>query len=239
MPFAPFHELCPTVAKAETRTVTLLESRQGIPAGDYGFVEMFCDEENCDCRRVFFMVMSSVRKDVEAVIAWGWEDEAFYKRWLGMNDPAMAAEMRRPCLNLGSPQSKIAPALLDLAQAVLLSDPAYVDRIKRHYALFRAKVDEGAGIKAPRKKKSRKGGRWRSSRAERSTDPGLDRRRHAGTAGVSAVGGAVDELAGPGSAGVWRGDGGRELAIDGWHLDVARSPDRATRLATGVPAIQQ
>jgi hypothetical protein len=164
MPFAPFHELCPTIAKEETRTVTLLAPRPGLPAGDYTFIEMFCNEENCDCRRVFFTVMSSVRKDVEAVIAWGWEGEAFYKRWLGMNDPALAAEMRGPCLNLGSPQSKAAPALLELAQTVLLADPAYVDRIKRHYALFRAKVDESAAIKKPRNKKSRKGGRWRSSR---------------------------------------------------------------------------
>jgi hypothetical protein len=164
MPFAPFHELCPAVAKAETRTVTLLEPRLGIPVGDYSFLEMFCNEENCDCRRVFRMVISSVRKDVEAVIAWGWEDESFYKRWLGMNDPAMIAEMRGPCLNVGSPQSNVAPALLELAQTVLLADPAYVDRIKRHYALFRAKVDESAGVETPRIKKSRKGGRWRSFR---------------------------------------------------------------------------
>jgi hypothetical protein len=164
MPFAPFYELCPTVAKEETRTIILLAPKMGIPAGEYGFVEMYCNEENCDCRRVFFTVMSSVRQDVEAVIAWGWEDEAYYKRWLGMNDPEMAVEMRGPCLNLGSPQSKIAPALLELARTHLLADPAYVDRIKRHYALFRAKVDGGGAVQKPPKKSARKRGRWRSSR---------------------------------------------------------------------------
>ncbi len=164
MPFALFHDLCPTVAEQETRTITLLVPKAGIPPGGYAFVEMFCDEKNCDCRRVFFTVISSVRQNVEAVIAWGWEDETFYKRWLGMNDSEMAIEMRGPCLNLGSPQSKIAPALLELARTHLLADPEYVDRIKRHYALFRAKVDEGATIRTPQKKPARKRGRRKTLR---------------------------------------------------------------------------
>jgi len=38
-------------------------------------------------------------------------------------------------------QSALAPALLALANAVLLSSPEYVERIKRHYTLFRGKID--------------------------------------------------------------------------------------------------
>src|SRR5258708_31547024 len=84
MPFAPFYDLCPAVAQRETRTVSVMPAAKlGLPAGDYQFIEMFCDEPKCDCRRVFFSVYSSRTNQVEAVIAWGWEDQAFYKKWLG------------------------------------------------------------------------------------------------------------------------------------------------------------
>jgi hypothetical protein len=49
-------------------------------------------------------------------------------------------EMQGPILNLASPQSENAEALLELAQKFLLGDPVYVKRIKRHYALFRSKI---------------------------------------------------------------------------------------------------
>ena len=145
MPFAPLYELCPDVAKRETRAITVTPAaNSGLPAGDYGFVEMYCNEPKCDCRRVFFSVLSSNTNQIEAVIAWGWEDVAFYKRWLGGLDPKMARDMQGPVLNFGSPQSKFAGALLDLARRTLLNDPTYVERIKTHYALFRSKVDGGA-----------------------------------------------------------------------------------------------
>jgi hypothetical protein len=100
---------------------------------------------------VFFSVFGP-NGQIQAVIAWGWEDQAFYKRWLGDPDPSMAREMQGPILNLASPQSEHAEVLLELARRVLLVDPAYVARIKRHYALFRSEVD-GRG------KKNRKGAR--------------------------------------------------------------------------------
>lgn len=162
MPFVLFHDLCPTIAEAETRTLTLPTPQKGIPAGSYAFLEMFCDEVICDCRRVMFMVMSASR-NVEAVIAWGWENVDFYDEWLGRIDPAIAAEMKGPCLNLGSPQSKIAPALLDLVNQVLLADAAYVDRVKRHYALFRSKIGRPTG----KKKSSKEAARERRQRWKR------------------------------------------------------------------------
>ena len=151
MPFALLYELCPTVAEQETRCITVMpNSPFGIPYGDYHFAEMFCNEEGCDCRRVFFMVLSPVDKTVLAIIAWGWEGPEFYKRWMGDDDPVMIREMQGPNLNLGSAQSEYAEALLKLAQQFLLNDPAYVDRVKRHYALFRSIVD------APRKQGPKK-----------------------------------------------------------------------------------
>src|SRR5438128_8078528 len=67
MPYAPFHKLCPEIASRETRTVTVLpHASLGLEPADYEFVEMYCDEPGCDCRRVMFSVLSSARQRVEA-----------------------------------------------------------------------------------------------------------------------------------------------------------------------------
>jgi hypothetical protein len=76
--YVPFHFRFPELAERETRNIkTFSEIISGLPADDYGFVELFCDEPGCDCRRVFFSVFSERRKEMEAVIAYGWESRKF------------------------------------------------------------------------------------------------------------------------------------------------------------------
>jgi hypothetical protein len=71
------------------------------------------------------------------------------------NDPHIISELKGPALNLGSPQSDLAPALLDLVRNVLLRDNAYIDRIKRHYSMFRAKIDGSGKTKGGRSNKKK------------------------------------------------------------------------------------
>jgi len=148
MPFVAFPKLCLETAERETRTIILRGASAGLPAGSYEFLEMFCDESGCDCRRVMFSVFCSTTTAMEAVIAWGWESLEFYERWLGLDDPDLAREMKGPILNLASPQSRKAPAILKLAANLLLTDAAYVARLKRHYAMFREKIDRAARSKS-------------------------------------------------------------------------------------------
>jgi hypothetical protein len=85
---------------------------------------------------------------VLAVISWGWEPLAFYRRWGNFPKTAKDAKgMKGPALAPMNRQSDLAPALLELAKNVLLSSPEYVERIKRHYALFRATIDGRKGDK--------------------------------------------------------------------------------------------
>ncbi len=155
MPYDLFYSRCPEIAKRETRTITLLgKSQFGLPPGDYSFLEMYCDEPACDCRRVFFYVVSSRREDPEAVIAYGWESRKFYVRWMGDDDPLVTEQLCGPALNLGSPQSALAPAILDMFSHVLLKDSAFVERLKVHYKLFRDKID-GRHAATPSKKERR------------------------------------------------------------------------------------
>jgi hypothetical protein len=156
MAFAPFFGLFPDIARRETRIITIKPGAPlGLPAGDYGWLEMYCDEAGCDCRRVFFMVVCTQRKETDAVIAWGWEDRAFYAGWLGRDDAGTIDELQGPILNVASPQSSNAPALLDLARTVLLADADYVARIKRHYAMFREKIEAGGEEKSAKSDKKK------------------------------------------------------------------------------------
>ena len=142
MPYSPFYNRFPKIAKLETRAVTVIDpSAWNLPPASYYFHEMFCDEPGCDCRRVFFCVVSSLRQDIQAVIAWGWEDITFYAKWMGKNDPHIIKDLKGPALNLASPQSNLAPALLNLLRKVLLPDTTFIERIKRHYDMFRETVD--------------------------------------------------------------------------------------------------
>ncbi len=158
MPYVGFHDHFPEIARRETRTVTLLASSPfKLPAGEYALLEMYCDEPECDCRRVFFYVVSSRSKSAEAVVAYGWEPAEFYAKWAHEDDPEVVHQVKGPILNLASPQSGHAPEILRLIEEVVLQDPQYVGRLRAHYDLFRRRID-GDKNSAERSPK-REGGR--------------------------------------------------------------------------------
>jgi len=154
MPFVPFDEYFPEIAAREIRTLTVPPGDPlGLPAGEYGFLELYCNDRKCDCRRVVFCVIAKNGMSVQAFIGWGWEDVEFYRRWLRDGSLAEAMEAKGPALNIGSPRTPIGPALVELVREELLADPAYVERIKRHYEMVRAEVDRPrkSGKRRPKK----------------------------------------------------------------------------------------
>jgi len=172
MPFRPFGDLFPDLAERETRTIFVMDGQDwGVPPGEYAFLEMFCDEPGCDCRRVFFTVMASFGKRPETVIAYGWESREFYANWMSMPDPRVIDELQGPVLNMGSPHSELAPDILAMAEDLLLSDDSYVERVKRHYRMFRDEIDnkpsleERRMIRMERKKEAKREKRRRKRRA--------------------------------------------------------------------------
>ena len=144
MPFEPLNSRLPDIAEAETRMIAVLEGggwAAGLPPADYLFLEMFCNERGCDCRRVMFTVFSVATQQAEAVIAYGWESAAFYRKWLRGGPEEEIATLQGPVLNEGSPQGPHADALLELFIDVLLPQTDYIERVKRHYKQFRATVE--------------------------------------------------------------------------------------------------
>lgn len=139
MPMIPFMQRFPELAAREMRAVTV-SGRTDIPDGEYGFLELFCDEPGCDCRRVMIDVL---RADTElnkiwATINYGWESLAFYKKWGGSS--VTAAESKGPFLDPLNPQTPYSPALLHLFR-LSLESPDYATRLQTHYTFFRQSVD--------------------------------------------------------------------------------------------------
>ena len=79
-------------------------------------------------------------------------------------------EMKGPNLDTLNPQTRYSPALLNLFR-FLIHSPDYVERLKRHYQMFRDSVERGHG---PRD--SLKTNRI-ENRRQRLRDP-MRRRRH-------------------------------------------------------------
>jgi len=161
MPYVPFHKYFPKIAEKETRSFTVFGDSE-LTAGNYGLAEMYCDEPGCDCRRVFFSVVSSSTERIEAVIAYGWESSRFYAKWMGDNAPQIIKDLRGPVLNLASPQSSRAPATLKFVKNVVLQDKAYIQRLKSHYKMFKDYIENKQKTKTAKNK--RKGITSRSRR---------------------------------------------------------------------------
>ena len=140
MPMIPFVEKFPELGVRETRSVRSM-GRDDLPDGEYAFVELYCNEPGCDCRRVTIDVLRPETgwNKIWATISYGWESVAFYRQWGGRHsDPV---EMKGPVLDTLNPQSRYSAVLLDLFR-LLIESPEYVQRLEGHYRMFRAVVDK-------------------------------------------------------------------------------------------------
>ncbi|MFN0121931.1 MAG: hypothetical protein ACKV2V_15665 [Blastocatellia bacterium] len=138
MPMTPFVMRFRELGEAETR-VLYARGMPDLPDGDYAFSESYCDEPGCDCRRVIINVISSPANPGHwATINYGWESVDFYTRWL-RGDKTLAAQCKGPELDPLNRQTKYAPVFLEIFESVL-KDPLYVERLKRHYQLFKSTV---------------------------------------------------------------------------------------------------
>ena len=155
MDMIPLVKLLPEIAVEETRTV-FLRSHQNIPDGEYAFLELYCDDKNCDCRRVAINVISQNSPRIWASLSYGWESLDFYHQWSGDVDDDM--DPRGPYLDPLNPQSSFSEDFLLLFKRVI-EDQKYVDRLKTHYQLFKSALKNQKPSNILNLKQKRK--RWR------------------------------------------------------------------------------
>jgi hypothetical protein len=144
----PFHSLLPEVAQQEVRCVHLGSSpdaptESALPADEYAYLEYYCDDLNCDCRRVLLQVISKGQSGkIFASISYGWEKESFYRKRMPWN-PDLARDTVRGELDPLNEQSEFADDFLDLFKRFVLDEP-YRLRLRRHYRMFRDEVEKRA-----------------------------------------------------------------------------------------------
>lgn len=117
----PFFQRFPLLAARETRWLTVT-GRKELPDGTYGFIELYCDEPHCDCRRVMVVVLrpETGTDKLWATINYGWESVEFYQQWAGA--PAWdRALWQGPFLDPLGTQTQYSPVLLDLFNLLLQS----------------------------------------------------------------------------------------------------------------------
>lgn len=143
MNFESFGSICPDIALTETWRFTLLKEQQGLKAGHYCFMEYYCTETGCDCRRVWLRVKlfpawppGGCLGTHVATIGYGWERPEFYVEW-SHGEPT-AGELAGARLEPMQVQSDHAEAALTMTKSVILSSLGNLLRIRQHYAAFRA-----------------------------------------------------------------------------------------------------
>lgn len=122
----PFAERFSDIARLETRTAIVGPDDTELPEDDYIFVEHYCADPSCDCRRVLSAVLSARQCAQVATIS-----HAFA--------PPSTDDMEedQTFLDPLNPQSNLSPALLALFEEVVLGDAAYCRRLERHYDLMK------------------------------------------------------------------------------------------------------
>jgi len=130
MSYVPYVQVVGQRGFEETRWV-LIRKDAHLPDGDYGFLELYCSDPKCDCRRVLIHVIREDTADqVWATISYGFASPGFYGTWVG--DPSIAAQLAGASLEPIGPQSSYAPALLEVFGS-LIEAPEYTARLERHY----------------------------------------------------------------------------------------------------------
>ena len=120
----PFDHLFPEIAHKETRSLTL-NGLGEFPNSDYGLLESYCPDPNCDCQRVMLNIVSRREQKQVATISYGFD---------------RSAEDAGPYLDPFNPQSPYAEPLMKVIAGHLETYRAYVLRLKAHYALVKAAV---------------------------------------------------------------------------------------------------
>jgi hypothetical protein len=131
MYFISLASALPEIGKAETRSIHVFQDPK-VPDGSYAFIEFYCIDPECDCQLVRFVVLRDDGQ-VHASISYGWNSKTFYDKAFSSCDHNFPG----PDFAILQPQGPYAEGLLDLCKTALLSDKAYIERLKRHNGLFK------------------------------------------------------------------------------------------------------
>ena len=125
-----FHLLFPDEAENECRTVIPV-GRADLPDRTFAFLEAYCADPECDCRRVMLNVIDAETHNQVATLNYAFEPpkSPFEDEGQIFLDPL-------------NPQTAISPAFLELTADMMTRDRGYHERLVRHYTMWKSAVDD-------------------------------------------------------------------------------------------------
>src|SRR5690606_34206682 len=115
----------------------ILAKDPDLPDGEYNFLDTYCTDPTCDCRRTIILVMHG--SQLVSRVNFGWESPEFYLRWLGSTaDRDLAEEMSGPSIDFMSPDRVSREGMLRLMNHLL--DDQWISRIKDNYRQIRSTI---------------------------------------------------------------------------------------------------
>ncbi|MEA3476681.1 MAG: hypothetical protein U9R60_00750 [Bacteroidota bacterium] len=113
----------------QVRSVRIAQSPQ-LPDGEYSFIDMYCSDPSCDCRKAMIQVMHNGR--LVSILNYGWEPAVFYKKWMGSSvEDNPFPSMNGVSIDITSPNLVSEEGVLGLFNALL--NDMWIAKFKRHY----------------------------------------------------------------------------------------------------------
>jgi len=130
MSMIEFRHLYPEVAREESLAITPVGG-SGLPERPLLFLESYCAEARCDCRRVLLSVVDAERREQVATLNYSFEPPVGRDEDLGQLflDPI-------------NPQSEFSDLLREFLEHHLAFDPTYRERLMRHYTMWKAVIGD-------------------------------------------------------------------------------------------------
>ncbi len=152
MIFSSFFEEFPELVESEFRNIFVLDNgvHKYIPPGNYAFLELFCPDLDCDCRKVIINIVSVNPTKAWAALNYAWEPEEYYKTWWGTSHEHYRQMSGVTC----DPPTKnpLKNEFLAVFQDILKQDKNYAGRLEKHYVMFKERMRDKASKKSITKK---------------------------------------------------------------------------------------
>lgn len=133
--FVPAGEI---IGKAHRVRTVGLRKNPHLPDGDYTFLDTYCVDPKCDCRKTMIQVMHNGIH--VATINFGWEPPEFYRLWMGGAEDERMPKLHGATIDITSPNKVPESDMLAFFNAIL--DEQWIAIIKRHYSAVKARLAE-------------------------------------------------------------------------------------------------
>lgn len=133
--------------ECQIRSIVLADDPR-LPSGHYTFLDTYCTDNTCDCRKTIIQIFHEDR--LVSIVNYGWESPQFYHRWLGSAEERdLAEEMSGLSIDLTSPNRVSPEGILILMNHLL--DKKWITLLKEHYRRIRATPKPDKVIRMPLK----------------------------------------------------------------------------------------